>query len=189
MQEFERGKLSGECNQVKDFYRKFGKYYDQIYDSFYDYKKECDNIEEIFLKHSKESIKEVLDLGCGTGNLCMKFIDTGYYNITAVDHSKDMLNILRIKIKDKKIRLVLSEAGTFLKKIKPKKYDIVVISAALHHFPDYLAILKAVIAIKPKILYIVNSPLPYKQRKITILSKIFSMIGVIMYSTTSKNLY
>jgi SAM-dependent methyltransferase len=89
---------------VEDFYRKFGKYYDQIYSSFYDYKKECDNLEMIFSKHSMESLKEILDIGCGTGTHAIELAKRGY-KVTGIDISSVMIEEAKKKAEKKNLKI------------------------------------------------------------------------------------
>lgn len=89
---------------MDNFYQKFGKYYDQIYDSFYNYKKECDNLEEIFSKHSKEPIKEILDIGCGTGTHAIDLTKRGY-TVTGIDISPVMIEEAEKKAEKAKLKI------------------------------------------------------------------------------------
>lgn len=69
-----------------------------IYDSLmYDinYKSWADYIEKIFKKYGQEP-KLLLDLGCGTGSLCIELARRGY-DMTGVDLSSDMLSCAREK--------------------------------------------------------------------------------------------
>ena len=107
-----------------NLYRKFGKYYDQIYDSFYDYRKECDNLEMIFSKHSKESINEILDLGCGTGTHAIKLTKRGY-KVTGIDVAPVMIGEAKKKAHeaDLAIDFQLQDMG---KITLPQKFDAAV---------------------------------------------------------------
>jgi len=65
-----------------------------IYDLLYsdkDYDAECDLIEAIFQKHGKV-VKDVFDVGCGTGNHSLRLSKRGY-NVSSIDPSLDMLKI------------------------------------------------------------------------------------------------
>jgi SAM-dependent methyltransferase len=75
---------------MKKVYGKFGKYYDLIYSSFYDYELECDNLEGMFKKFCKSRPKEILDIGCGTGSHAIELAKRGY-KLTGIDISKVMI--------------------------------------------------------------------------------------------------
>ena len=78
----------------------FGKEYADQYDTFYhdkDYEAECDMIEEIFRRYSDNSVKSILDLGCGTGNHAIPFTRRGY-QVTGVDCSPEMITQAKAKL-------------------------------------------------------------------------------------------
>lgn len=77
----------------------FGKYAN-FYDSLYqdkDYKGECNAVEEIFKKYSKNKVSSILDLGCGTGNHAFDLHERGY-KVVGVDRSEVMLNHAKKKL-------------------------------------------------------------------------------------------
>jgi 2-polyprenyl-3-methyl-5-hydroxy-6-metoxy-1,4-benzoquinol methylase len=75
-------------------YTNFAYIYDQL---MYDvnYKQWADYLERIFKRYSLDP-HLVLDLGCGTGNLCVEMAQRGYEMI-GVDLSEDMLSCAREK--------------------------------------------------------------------------------------------
>lgn len=77
----------------------FGPAYAGFYDATYrgkDYEAECDLLENIFQQHSAAAVRNVLDLGAGTGNHAIPLAERGY-SVTAVDRSKDMLDVAKTK--------------------------------------------------------------------------------------------
>lgn len=75
-------------------YENFAYIYDELmYDI--DYKKWADYIESIFKKY-KVKPDLLLDLGCGTGSLCIELAHRGY-EMTGVDLSAEMLSCAREK--------------------------------------------------------------------------------------------
>jgi ubiquinone/menaquinone biosynthesis C-methylase UbiE len=87
---------------MKDIYDKFGRYYDLIYDSFYDYEIECDNLEDLFSKFLKVHPKNILDVGCGTGSHAMELARRGY-NVAGIDISSVMIKEAKKKAKEAKL--------------------------------------------------------------------------------------
>jgi len=65
----------------------YAQYYDTIYK----------NLEGLFRKHSRNKIKTILDLGCGTANHMVPFIEKGY-QMTGIDASIQMLKIASQKL-------------------------------------------------------------------------------------------
>lgn len=97
----------------------FGGIYSDVYDLIYqdkNYEGECDLLESIFKKYSKKPIKNVLDLGCGTGNHAIPLVKRGY-QVTGIDISESMLEHARIKIgniKEKKLlKLIQGDVRSF----------------------------------------------------------------------------
>lgn len=78
-------------------YEKYGQYYDLIYSSV-DYVKESREIAEL-LESSGETVRTILDLGCGTGNYVVNL--TGMrYSVHGVDSSPAMIDAARAKLED-----------------------------------------------------------------------------------------
>jgi SAM-dependent methyltransferase len=72
----------------------FGSMYAESYDLLYgekDYEREGDVLEDVFRQYGKGDIKNVLDLGCGTGNHAIVLARRGY-QVTGVDISPEMLS-------------------------------------------------------------------------------------------------
>jgi ubiquinone/menaquinone biosynthesis C-methylase UbiE len=84
---------------MKNIYDKFGRYYNLIYDSFYDYDKECDNLEDLFTKFLKGHPGNILDVGCGTGSHAMELARRGYH-VTGIDISSVMIKEAKKKAKE-----------------------------------------------------------------------------------------
>lgn len=123
---------------------KEAKYYDLIHTEIFnlsEQKRIQGRLHEITNEYSK-NIK-ILEIGAGTGNVTLKLLDMGFKNITCVDISKDMLNILRKKLSDYKIdiNLVVSDIDSYLNN-NSKKSDLIIMSSVLHHLPDYIKTLR-----------------------------------------------
>lgn len=78
-----------------DVFHDYAGYYDDLYEDK-DYLKECIFIKNVLEKYSDQSVKSLLDLGCGTGSHALHFAEMGY-DVTGVDLSEEMLNIARQK--------------------------------------------------------------------------------------------
>jgi SAM-dependent methyltransferase len=81
--------------------RAFGRDYSRLYDLFYeekDYPAETDFLERIFSRFSRERVRSVLDLGCGTGGHAIQLADRRYH-VIGVDRSKEMINRAKEKAK------------------------------------------------------------------------------------------
>ena len=79
----------------------FDKDYAYFYDIFYrrkNYKKECEFLETIFKKFSKNKPRQILDIACGTGGHANILAKKGY-SLTGIDASKYMLERARNKAK------------------------------------------------------------------------------------------
>ena len=87
----------------------------------------------------------VLDLGAGEGSVTLPMLELGA-TVTAVDLSSDMLEMLRNKCSSHGSRLtVRCEDIADVLRDDTSEYDIVTANSFLHHIPDYLSMLRAVI--------------------------------------------
>ena len=77
--------------------------------------------------------KSILDLGCGKGEYCQKFIKMGAMKVTGVDISNKMLETARQQVKN--VEFIRSDIGdlSFIK----EKFDIVFSSMAVHYIEDF----------------------------------------------------
>ncbi len=103
----------------------------------------------------------VLDVGCGTGNLTLKLLESGCV-VRGVDISADMVAVLTEKIPGRvkeKTKLSVENIEDFIGNCK-ESFDCIVTSSVLHHLPDYIqALEKALKLLKPGgWLYITHEP-------------------------------
>ena len=96
--------------------------------------------------------EKILDIGCGTGLLSLKFIEKANCSIVGVDNSKEMLAIFRKKIEQLslggRISCKFEDAGAL--KFKNNTFDIVASTVTLHHLINkYPAIKKIYNVLKP----------------------------------------
>lgn len=102
----------------------FEKNYSNIYNLIYkrkNYKKEFLNIQKN-LPTDIPIIKNILDIGCGTGLFIKYFSEKYNSKILGIDSSKHMLKIAKKKIKSKKIKFKLQKLESFSNK---KKFEII----------------------------------------------------------------
>lgn len=97
--------------------------------------------------------QKVLDVGCGTGLLSLKFLEKADCLITGIDSSPEMLSIFSEKIK----KLALSERISYKLEdaaaldFKPNSFDIAASTVTLHHLKNkYQTIKKIHTILKPK---------------------------------------
>ena len=103
------------------FQKFYSKYYDLVYQKK-NYKFECKRIES-FLRY-KESVKHILEIGCGTCSHSILLSKKGY-NIMGIDNSNEMIKVARDKIKKKKIKNITlyNQDAEKLNTITKRKFD------------------------------------------------------------------
>jgi len=79
----------------KSFDKKYAQYYD-LFNTGKDYKKECNFLEKAFKTYYAPGVRNVLNLGCGTGVHDMLLAKRGY-NITGLDLSIEMIELAKLK--------------------------------------------------------------------------------------------
>ncbi len=110
-----------------NFKKFYSKYYNLVYKNK-NYKSEVNYISRI-LRSEKKYIKNILELGSGTGAHAIYLLKKGF-NLTCVEKSKDM--IFNFKTKSKKIDIINND----LKKIRlKKKFDAVI---SMFHVINYM---------------------------------------------------
>ncbi len=86
--------------------------------------------------------KKVLDMGCGFGEHCKQFVESGAAKVVGIDISEKMLAVARTENADEKIEY----ANMSIEDIDgiDEKFDIVVSSLALHYVEDFPGVVKKV---------------------------------------------
>ena len=77
----------------------FGSTYAAGYDALYqakDYDGEVDLLEGIFRRYAGRPVRDILDVGCGTGNHALRLAAKGY-RVLGIDRSLDMLEVAKYK--------------------------------------------------------------------------------------------
>jgi ubiquinone/menaquinone biosynthesis C-methylase UbiE len=86
----------------------------------------------------------VLDIGCGTGNLTLKFLKRGC-RVKAVDLSSEMIQRLESKLDPSeraRVELLVGDAEqTVADDQTLGSWDVIAFSSVLHHLPDYRRVL------------------------------------------------
>jgi ubiquinone/menaquinone biosynthesis C-methylase UbiE len=97
--------------------------------------------ESVINKLDELSFNNLLDVGCGTGNL-LSLINTRYdVQIAGVDLTPKMLNIARIKLgDDADLKVADSEDLPF----EDNKFDMVICTDSFHHYPHPENVLKEI---------------------------------------------
>lgn len=86
--------------------------------------------------------KAVLDLGCGAGEACLRYIDLGAIHVTGVDMSERMLALARRGARHDKIQYRQMDMCDIPQ--LGRRFDVVVSSLAVHYIADFAALLAAV---------------------------------------------
>jgi len=78
---------------------------------------------------------QVLDIGCGTGLLSLKFLNKTACTITAIDSSSQMLKIFQEKIEKYNLteKIHCAQVSAENMNFKPDQFDIIAATVALHH--------------------------------------------------------
>jgi 2-polyprenyl-3-methyl-5-hydroxy-6-metoxy-1,4-benzoquinol methylase len=105
-----------------------------------------DVADAIIREASPAKDQDALDFGCGTGLVTLK-LQPLVRNITGVDSSRGMLDVLASKVQDRRIENVrtqfvdLEHGGTV-----EGQYNLIVSSMTLHHVPDPAALIAQLVA-------------------------------------------
>ncbi len=84
----------------------------------------------------------ILDLGCGFGEHCKKFVELGAEKVVGVDISEKMLAVAKEENSDPKIEYI-NMAMEDLDKIEGR-FDLVISSLALHYVDDFFGVTKKI---------------------------------------------
>ena len=86
--------------------------------------------------------KRVLDLGCGFGEHCRLFVDSGAEKVVGVDISKKMLEVARRENGDPRIVYVHMAMEDILQ--LQESFHVVVSSLALHYVEDFTGVVQSI---------------------------------------------
>lgn len=126
--------MNNEYNKLH--FNKWSKFYDKdiIWGKYFTYG--YDKVIEILNKHlNKYKKKEILDIGCGTGELEFKLNNlTEIKQIIAIDFSEKMLNIAKLKNNQQNVKFILSDFHKI--QYSNDSFDVITILNVLHHTQD-----------------------------------------------------
>jgi ubiquinone/menaquinone biosynthesis C-methylase UbiE len=102
-------------------------------------------VDEVCSPLKKDS--RILDLGCGTGYLSLEFLSRGY-RVTGLDLSREMIQAFEDSIPatlKPQAQFVVEDVEEFLSQ-NEEEFDVIVLSAILHHLFDYESVLRKICA-------------------------------------------
>jgi len=87
--------------------------------------------------------QQVLDIGCGHGEIIGLLLDRRQCRITGVDYNPEFIRVLQERYGDR-VTLVCDDVFRYLAGREAQRYDVIVLSNVLEHFDDPLAFLKGI---------------------------------------------
>jgi len=94
----------------KECFKKNAEYYDLL-NKNKNYELECNFLEQVFKKYSQFEIKNILDLGCGTG-IHAKSLSLRGYNVLGLDLSEEMIKIAKLKASEN-LKFIVGDMSNF----------------------------------------------------------------------------
>jgi len=138
------------------------KFYDRIHPEEFNFFEQGRIQRDLkFIRSNLQDDPEILDLGCGTGNLLLKLLKLNC-SVLGVDISTDMVEVLKAKVAEEtkgRAKLLVQNIDDFILGCG-QRFDCLVTSSVLHHLPDYIQTLeRALKLLKPGgWLYITHEP-------------------------------
>ena len=97
-------------------------------------------IPALFSMMSDLNDKIILDLGCGFGEHCKRFVESGAKKVVGIDISEKMLEIAKQENADSKITYINMPMEN-ISQLK-EKFDIVISSLTFHYVEDFAGVVK-----------------------------------------------
>ena len=111
--------------------RNFSKYA-KLYDQYATVQNSCAN--SLIEKVENKGFKNILDIGCGTGNYTRLLQDKfPKASIKAIDISKEMLGISKRKLNSEKVKFIVADGENFETR---EKFDLISSNATFQWFED-----------------------------------------------------
>lgn len=102
--------------------------------------------------------KNLLDLGCGTGGWSIILAKKGA-NVTAVDNSKEMLNVFKKKLSSDNLKINILKKDIYKLKLN-KKFDIIILGLVIDNIKDLDRVFKVVKNhLKQKGIFFISDPI------------------------------
>ncbi|MFJ7826623.1 class I SAM-dependent methyltransferase [Psychrobacillus sp. NPDC096623] len=125
----------------------FFKSYTSLRDSGITYN---DFVEQPAIKSAISSLngKNILDLGCGTGEFAKYCVENGATKVVGIDISKNMIEHANKENKHEKIDYICTSIEDL--ELQNQKFDLIISSLAVHYIADYSAIIEKVTSLLNK---------------------------------------
>ncbi|MFS0879708.1 class I SAM-dependent methyltransferase [Metabacillus niabensis] len=106
-----------------------------------------DFVEQPAIKSTISSLngKTVLDLGCGNGQFSKYCVDNGALKVTAVDISKNMIELAKKENNHDKIDYICTPIEDL--EVKNQKFDIIISSLMVHYIEDYTRLIEKIVSL------------------------------------------
>lgn len=105
-----------------------------------------------------KKVKDVLDIGCGSGTISL-YLGSKGFNVTGIDISKKAIAACQESAKNLDQKTCKFYISNFPNKILPRKYDLVFFSEVIEHLPDDdLALKKIHRLLKPGGILFLSTP-------------------------------
>ena len=101
-------------------------------------------IERLGKEFKIDSIKDVIEIGCGVGFLAAHLNKKYHMNVTAIDVDPEQINLAKEHQGEKENLQFLVADATKLKSIENQKYDLAISTYVLHHIPNWKDTLKEI---------------------------------------------
>jgi len=155
----ERETIIGENIKL---YRLESQNYISLHPEIYNWFEQKETQRDLELLKKRVNGNQVLDIGCGMGNITLKLLSLGF-KVTALDISTTMIKEVKRALPAEiavNLDIVETDIDTFLSK-PAGKYNLVTMSSVLHHLPNYLETLENLVETISVggFLYITHEPL------------------------------
>jgi 2-polyprenyl-3-methyl-5-hydroxy-6-metoxy-1,4-benzoquinol methylase len=159
----------------------YDTYHSEIFNRYEKNRLQCDIVKICSLLADRQEIR-MLDIGCGTGNISLRFIGDPRFKITALDISKEMIDMFRQKLRPgDTVKLMQSSIEAYLDS-KPPSFDLITINSVLHHlYQPYDVFQKLTKILNARgVLYIAHEPLSKNLCRNTIASRCINLADRIL---------